>query len=443
VAPNQPGNLPWVDRVCLRGPARESNMPQWRYVWRELLLRRRRTWVNVSLIALAVGFFLVLTLLSGAFRAAFRAPLNDVGANLTLQRAGDVPQEMKGAVLPCSLAPISGDEVQAVKQLPGVLSLSPAFLFWDFSPDTFRIVAGFNPATSSGFALLGKVLTQGRFLKPGDRRQVVLETAYARERGLKPGDRLVVDGREFTVVGLVDSSRLSQLAAAQVYMPLTEARALAAASPGVTAIHQLGKADVNLVFLSVVRDKIPQVSQAIKALLGDKVTVTGPQSFQRAIGGLLAATDRFGMVAAVLSLLAAVLLVMRTTAGNLRERKAEVAIMKAVGWTRADIGRQLTAETLVQTLAGGLAGMLAALAGAWLASWITIPIPLPWDLSPRPHFLPGGGDQLFRQVPLQPVLDPVYFALALAAALFLGGMAAWMALRAVARLKPSEALRHV
>ncbi len=417
-------------------------MPQWLYVWSELLLRRRRTWVNVSLIALAVGFFLVLTLLSGAFQAAFRAPLNDVGANLTLQRAGDVPQEMKGPVLPCSLAPISGNEVKAVKRLPGVISLSSAFLFWDFAPDTFRIVAGFDPGEASGFALLGKVLAQGRFLRPGDRGQVVLEKAYAGERGLKPGDRLVVHGSNFEVVGLVDASRLSQLATAQLYMPLAEARALAAATPGVTAVHRLGRADVNLIFLSVVRDKIPQVSQAIKALLGNKVTVTGPESFQRAIGGLLAATDRFGLVAAVLSLLAAALLVMRTTAANLRERKAEVAVMKAVGWTRSDIVRQLSAETLVQTLAGGLAGMLAALAGAWLASWITIPIPLPWDLSPRPHFLPGGGEQLFREVPLQPVLDPTYFALALAAALFLGGVAAWMAVRAVARLKPSEALRH-
>lgn len=417
-------------------------MPQWHYVWRELWLRRRRTWVNISLIALAVGFFLGLTLLSGAFQAAFRAPLNDVGASLTLQRAGDVPRDMKGAVLPCSLAPISGDEVKAVKQLPGVLSTSSAFLFWDFAPDTFRIAAGFDPAETSGFALLSKVLTQGRFLRPGDRRQVVLETAYARERGLNPGGRLIMQGREFTVVGLVDASRLSQLAAAQVYMPLAEARALAAASPGVTAVHHLGRADVNLVFLSVIRDRIPQVSQAVKALLGDKVTVTGPQSFQRAIGGLLAVTDRFGLAAAVLSLVAAALLVMRTAAVNLRERKAEVAVMKAVGWTRADIARQLTAETLVQTLAGGLIGMTAALVCGFLASLISIPIPLPWDLSPRPHFLPGGGDQLFRQVPLEPVWDPVYFILALVVALALGGLAAWMALRAVSSLKPSEALRH-
>lgn len=194
-------------------------MPQWAYVWRELLLRRRRTGVNVSLVALAVGFFLVLTLLSGAFQAAFRAPLNDVGASLTLQRAGDVPQEMKGPVLPCSLAPISGSEVQSVKRLPGVISVSSALLFWDFAPDTFRIVAGFDPAAPAGFSLLGKVLTQGRFLQPGDRRQVVLETAYARELKLKSGDQLDLHGREFTVVGLVDSSRLSQLTAAQVYMP--------------------------------------------------------------------------------------------------------------------------------------------------------------------------------------------------------------------------------
>ena len=417
-------------------------MLQWEYVWRELLLRRRRTWINVSLVALAVGFFLVLTLLSGAFQAAFRAPLTDVGASLTLQRAGDVPEKMQGPVLPCSLVPIRGEEVKKVGALPGVLSLSSALVFWDFTPDAFRIVASFDPGDRSGFALLAKVLTQGRFLRPSDKRQVLLETAYAGKQGLKPGDKLMIHGRNFAVVGLVDASRLSQLTTAQVYMPLAEARALAAASPGVTALHKLGRADVNLVFLSVARDQVPQVSKATKALLGDKVTVTGPESFQRAIGGLLGATDRFGLLAAGLSLLAAGLLVIRTTAANLRERKAEIAVMKAVGWTRAAITRQLCAETLIQTLLGGLIGLLAALVCTYLASWITIPIPLPWELSPRPHFLPGAAEQLYREVPLAPTLDLTHLTLALAAALFLGGLAAWIAVRSVARLKPSEALRH-
>ena len=417
-------------------------MPEWEYVWSELRLRRRRTWVNVSLMALAVGFFLSLTLLGGAFRAAFRAPLRDLGASLTLQRAGEVPQEMKGVVLPCSLAPIGGNEVQQARALPGVLSVSAALVYWDFAPDTFRIVAGFDPADRAGFALLAGVVTQGRFLKPGDRDQAVLETAYAGQLGLKPGGRVTMHGRDFQVVGLVDASRLSHLAAAQVYIPLAAAQALAAASPEVKAIRPLVAGDVNLVFLSVERNRIPEVSRAIQAELGKAVTVTGPESFQRAIGGLLAATDRFGLVAAVLGLLAAALLVMRTSAANLRERKAEVAVMKAVGWTRRDIGRQLGAETLVQTLLGSLGGMLAALACAGLASWVSIPIPLPWDLAPRPHFLPGGGDQLYREVFLRPVLDPAQFALALGAALCLGALAAWMALRAVAALKPSEALSH-
>jgi putative ABC transport system permease protein len=418
-------------------------MLQWEYVWHELTRRRRRTWINVSLVALAVGFFLTLTALGGAFQAAFRAPLTEMGASLGLQRAGDVPQEMQGPVLPCSLAPIRGAEVESARALPGVISLSSALLFWDFAPDTFRIVAGFDPAESSGFALLNKVVTQGRFLQPGDGLKALVEAAYALERGLKPGDRLDIHGLDFEVVGLVDASRLSQLAAAQVYLPLAQARAVAAASPSVAEMHHLGDGDVNLLFLSVVRDQIPQVTLALKTLLGDKVTVTSPESFQRAIGGILAATDRFGLVAAVLSLLAAALLVMRTTAANLRERKGEVAVMKAVGWTRSDIARQLSAETLAQTLLGGLAGVLAALVGAYLASWVTIPIPLPWDLSPRPHFLPGGEEQLFRLVALNPTLDPAQFALALAVALLLGALAAWMAVRVVASLKPSEALRHV
>ena len=129
-------------------------MPNWRYVLDELKGRGRRSGVNISLVALSIGLFLILNAAAGSMEIAFRQPLEDVGADLTVQRSGDVPEKMEGPVLPCSVAPIKAEEIKGIQTLDGVISVSPALLFWDFGPTDFRVAAGFDPRDPAGFSLL-------------------------------------------------------------------------------------------------------------------------------------------------------------------------------------------------------------------------------------------------------------------------------------------------
>lgn len=417
-------------------------MIHWHYVRSEILGRWRRTSVSVSLIAFSIGVLVVVNAVGVSFQRAFRAPLDDMGATLTVQRSGDVPEKMEGPVLPCSVAPIRGDEVRRVAGLAGVQSVSEALLIWDFDPQGFRIIVGVRPGDDSGPALLRKAVVSGRFLDKTDEKAAVVDLSFARNMNVEPGGFLEIQNSTFKIVGVVDSSRISQLAAAQIYLSLPDAQKIAADSPGVKAVHTFGKEDSNLLFVRAQRDRIDKLVKQIKQIMGDNTTVASPASFQQMLGSMFALTDRFSLAVSVLSVLVAFLLVARTMAANVRERRPEIGTMKAVGWTKKDIIGQMGSEALVTTVIGMVGGLLLGFIAAKALSFVTISIPIPWEMSPRPHFMPGGADQLTRDVRLVVSISPSLMASAVFASLVIGVGSAWAMARSIARLKPSEVLRY-
>ena len=417
-------------------------MIHWSFVLAELFRRRIRTSVNISLIAFSVGVLIVVNAIGASFQHTFRAPLEDMGATLTVQRAGDVPEKMEGLVFPCSVVPIYHDEIRKISQLSGVQSVSQALLMWDFEPNTFRIVLGLDSEDMSGPALLRKAITSGRFLSKGDQLAAVIDQSFARNENLAIGQMIEIQGSKFEIVGIADSSRISKLATAQVYMPLPEARRLAATSTGVKVIHKFGQHDSNLLFVRAERDKSEALGKQVKEIMGENTTVSTPASFQQMLGGVFALTDRFSWMISVLALIVAFLLVARTTSSNVRERRAEIGTMKAVGWTKMDIVKQIGAETLITVILGGIGGILLGFVAANALSLITISIPIPWEMSPRPHFLPGGADQLTRDVRLSVSISPVLLLSALFTSLLIGVGSAWTMVRSIANLKPAEVLRY-
>ncbi len=412
------------------------------YLYSELTNRGRRTLVNVGLVALVTAVLVCITLLSDALNIAFQAPLAAIGADMTVQKAGDVPEQMAGPVLPCSVAPISRSQSDAIAALPAVISLSRAVLFWDFSRDTFRIVVGFRPGDRAGPALLQGTMISGKMIEPADRQQALAEVTWASETGVGPGDKVIIGGRSFTVAGLVDGSAIGRIGTANLFISLAAAQDIVAAAPGISAIHQFGPRDSNLLFLQAKRDKADEVSRRIKEILGEKATVSTPDSFKELIGGLFSLTQRFSGMISSLVVVLALLLIGRNSAAAVGERITEIGTMKAVGWTGRDIIGQLLAENLLYIGLGTLFGLGLGALAAWTLSFVTISIPIPWDMAPTPHFLPGGDQQLSQEIRLPITAGRRLPFLVTGMALLLGLAAAWGTGRLMTRLHTSEVLRH-
>jgi len=411
------------------------------YVIKELYHRRRRTIVSVLGLSIGVALFLILNALSLAYREAACAPLTEIGADITVQRAGNVPEELAGAVFPCSALTIRREEVNKIEKIPGIRGVGQAVLIWVFDPQRAWIVLGVERDNPIGPAILRSFVTEGRFLDDG-KSEALIERGYARQFGIKLGDNVSVAGRQFPVVGLVDASRAPKIAVANLYLPLKEAQDIAASSKPLQSVSPFAPGDVNLLFLKVDQQQITAAAAAMKSILGEKATIATPESFLKLLGSLFALSDKFTMAASLIAMLIAILIAFKTMAGNISERTREIGVLKAVGWTHRNVTMQLLTESIIQCFAAGILGILIAVIVTFGLSFMTVNIPIPWEMSPTPHFLPGGGEQLYKTLRL-PVHIPLKLAVfALLLSVLIGGLTGALLSSHISKIKPSEVLRH-
>jgi ABC-type antimicrobial peptide transport system permease subunit len=412
-----------------------------RYLTKELYYQKRRTLMSILGLSIGIALLIILNSLSSAYRQAAHVPLKEIGADITVQRSGNVPKDLAGAVFPCSAVTIRKEEVEKIQKLPGVRGIGTGLLLWVFDPNRAWIVLGIEKSNSIGPSLLRSSVTEGRFLEDG-KPEALVEQAYARQFGIKLNDTISVANGKFPVVGFIDASRAAKIAVANVYLPLKEAEDLAASSKGLQSVSPYAPGDVNLLFIKADQEKITGLASDMKGILGDKATVATPDSFLKLLGSLFALSDKFTLAASLIAIIVAVLIAFKTMAGNIGERAREIGVLKAVGWTNRNVVSQLMSESFIQCFLAGILGLLIALVASFGLSFMKVNIPIPWEMSPTPHFLPGGGDQIFKtlRLPVHVPWNLAFFAILLS--IIIGGLTGGLLGRHISKIKPSEVLRH-
>jgi putative ABC transport system permease protein len=408
---------------------------------KELYYQKRRTLTSILGLSIGIALLIILNSLSSAYRQAAHVPLQEIGADITVQRSGDVPKDLAGAVFPCSAVTIRKEEVEKIRKLPGVRGIGTGLLLWVFDPNRAWIVLGIEKDNSIGPSLLRASVTEGRFLEDG-KPEALVEQAYARQFGIGLNDTISVSDKRFRVVGFVDASRAAKIAIANLYLPLREAEELAASSKELQSVSPYALGDVNLLFVKADQEKITGLASEMKGILGNKAAVATPDSFLKLLGSLFALSDKFTLAASMIAVIVAVLIAFKTMAGNIAERAREIGVLKAVGWTNRNVVSQLMSESVIQCFMAGILGLLIALVASFGLSFMKVNIPIPWEMSPTPHFLPGGGDQIFKTL-LLPVHVPWTLAsFAILLSIIIGGMTGGLLGRHISKIKPSEVLRH-
>ena len=346
-----------------------------------------------------------------------------VAGGLTLQVVhlqGRVPREQPDAVMGEAPAPSrqrSGG--------PRTINLQPVSIT---GVDTStRALGPIGPAS----------IVRGRFLRGGDAREVVLNVAYARRKGLAVGDTVRLGGHRYEIVGLARTP-LGGTASDQ-YVDLRQLQEMSGRRGRINVLY--------------VRARSSDDVAAVKATIGgalDGAEVTTAADLAERVGGSLVDACRLagklGTALAVIGLLAAFGIAALLTLASVTKRVRELGTLKALGWPRRMVVRQVAGESLVQGLLGGVAGVVLGVAAAAAisaaapslratVSGTTADGPLGFGQGR----VSGGSTSVALEAPVDLRLIALAVALALAGGLLAGALGG---LRA-ARLQPAAALRHV
>ena len=223
--------------------------------------------------------------------------------------------------------------------------------------------------TGSLAEVAGLTLAAGRFLSDLDFRQyfcvVGASVANAiRQRGEHTplGDQLRLQGRLWTVIGVLDASGASPFrvpANDSVYVPLTTAmlfngknsigdmRAL---------IHQGVEPErAALALVDYFKRRVPGI--AFRARTAQEL-VRGMRNQSRLFTLLLAAVGAISLIVGAVGIMNVMLL-------SVSERQGEIGLRRAIGARQRDIRWQFLLESVLLCTAGGLLGIVAGITVAW------------------------------------------------------------------------------
>ncbi|MBT3486414.1 MAG: FtsX-like permease family protein [Desulfobacula sp.] len=408
------------------------------YVFKELRHRNNRTLVNILGISVGIALFISINALSSAYKKAAEQPFKDMGADLVVQRAqkqqsnsGSQPKSMRGIRLPFSNQLFSPQDLTILKNLENINASAQALLLWEFTKTGFSSILGVDLQQPALGGLKAKDwIYKGRF--PEKKGEIALEKHFAKFKKIKLGSSFIISGQAFDVVGTIEIKEGAQVSASNIYMLIDNARDL------------LGKNTdaVNLIYLGL---KDPSIQNRIKSQISSKIkgaSINSSDSFLELMGGVSMISDKFSLIASMVGLIGAVLLIIKTMISNLVERVKDIGILKALGWTRTDIQKQLMVETFIQTIMGGLLGIMMGYLISFLLGFLSISIPIPGEMG----FVPSMANH--TQDLNQIVRLPISVSLSLAAtamslSVIIGCITGYILGKRTEQMKPADIFRQL
>ncbi|WP_019072847.1 ABC transporter permease [Streptomyces hokutonensis] len=295
--------------------------------------------------------------------------------------------------------------------------------------------------------LTSSKITSGRTFTTSETNSkvVVADSAYAKEKKLKVGSTVTIKSVKYKVIGIATAT--SGDAAANLYIPLTQAQTLSGDKNKVTTIY----------VKATDSKQISAVKKTITSNVSGTTVTTSADLADTVSGSLSTASSLATSVGKWLSiavLIAAFLVAGLLTSSAVSRRVREFGTLKALGWKSGRVTRQVVGEAIVNGLVGGALGIALGLAGAYVVTAISPTLSASLGNSAggaaRPGGGPGGGGGFGRQAaaktldvaltaPVNATTIGLAVGLAVAGGLIAGAFGGWRA----SRLRPADALRRV
>lgn len=373
-------------------------------------LRRRKARLVFLLLGLLVGVGTVVTLLSLTESLTMDAQhkMENYGANIVITPRADQLSLSYGGISLGGVA-VGSEEIReadlagiaTIPNVKNIAAVAPKVLGAVETRGQRVLLMGVDPAQE--FKLKRWWQVDGRPLKGED--EVVLGSAAAETLGLKMGENFEIEGREFTVTGILQETGSQDDALVIVALPVAQ-----------QLLSKEGQ--VTLVEVAALCADCPvedMVNQLTAVLPSAKVS-----ALQQVVKTRMHALEQFrvfslGVATVVLAIGA--LMVFVTMMGAVNERTREIGIFRALGFRRGHVVFLVQIEAAAVSLLAGLLGFIGGLG----ASRLILP------------FLAEEHAQL--------IFNPLLGIGAVLLAIVVGCLASVYPALHASRLDPTEALR--
>jgi putative ABC transport system permease protein len=315
------------------------------FAFGNLYRRPARTFLTVSAISLGIAAVVALTSIAWGFEASWQKANDARGTDLIMTRLAS-ENAMPSAF-------VAHDHEQALKTFPHVqavvgllsemLSVSdnapPVFVFgWAYGSylwDHLRLVNGSWPSADT---------------EP----VVVIGSLAAELLHKKIGDTLEIEGRQFRVAGIFESSAVVENGA--VLMTLTQAQQVT---------DKPGKVNVLNIKLDghASEADVEELKARVRATMPGFVAITSGELVSN--NTIVRISKAMSNATILIAGLVGALVVFNTMLMSVNERKRDIGVLLALGWQRRTIVELVFCESVILTLAGGAFGIAAGIGITW------------------------------------------------------------------------------
>jgi putative ABC transport system permease protein len=324
-------------------------MIPWSFSWNNLRLRPLRTLLTV--LSIAGGVASVVAVLQAI--AATRGQLDAMQDMLGEQQSLEIVANDKSAF------PVN--DLPELSQFAGVEQTIPIFRVFT------KILLGNEEARGIALGanleeyLSGKEFTLVSGQVPGTANEVCLEESVAAHLHAKVGDEIRIGARGLPwlltkqVTGILKFEKMTAVEeTASIFMPMADAARLGKAPGKATSLQIALKPETD-----------PEdLSAAIKKMLLPPLVVNKPASAADMTRPTEAIINIGLNVAALLSVVAAVFIVINTFQISVTERRKQTALIRIVGATTDQVGASMYREAFVLGTIGTLAGIILGVFGS-------------------------------------------------------------------------------
>jgi putative ABC transport system permease protein len=345
-----------------------------RYAWKEIKRRKRRSVGAIISYAFVGAILIIISTLADTTRDSAQSVLVDIGAHsvayiprLTVEgcciqkyATDRYDPDREGFIVnnaPSNIIP--EESIKKIQESPCVADASPYLMFRiRASIGTGEWVLGgidlTKPIAYRNTVVAESQVMAGQFLKPEDKNKIMVESEFASSYKLEPGSELRLGDSLFKVAAIVQPPL--RPGKANIYMSLGDLRELVASRLD----EPLG---ANLANAVLVESKGAQYHQQalndISSILGQSSRISSFGCSQPGISAM-GINKNTAWTISIIVIVCMFLLAMKIQYSSVIQRRFDIGVLKAIGWSDQDIFFQVLTESVFYALTGAIVGITAA-----------------------------------------------------------------------------------